>query len=287
MLVREHLPVDFRQTLTSVCEPLAARIVAKRHARRSCLTVGLCGAQGSGKSTIAFFLKILLEAHGLNVAVLSIDDFYLTRAQRNVLAARVHPLLATRGVPGTHDIELALAVLQSLCNVGTTAIPVFDKSRDDRRPWADWSMFAGPAQVIILEGWCVGAAPQDEDDLVEPVNALEQTLDVDGSWRRYVNTVLAGDYQRLFAALDWLVMLAAPGFEVVHGWRLEQEQRLQQRFMAEAGDASQSMSAAQVQDFVAHYERLTRHMLAEMPGRADALVRLDGERRPLALSLND
>ena len=76
-----------------------------------------------------------------------------------------------------------------------------------------------------------------------------------------------------------LVLLTAPEFAIVHRWRLEQETELRRSVAARGGDTSQLMSDAQLRRFVAHYERLTRHVLREMPGRADIVVQLDAERR--------
>lgn len=242
---------------------------------RQPLRIGICGAQGSGKSTLCATLQQRLAADGIASASLSLDDFYLTREQRLRLAEDVHPLLRSRGAPGTHDVALAIQVLDALTQTGTVAIPRFDKAVDDRAPREQWERVRAPLRVILFEGWCVGARPQADGQLIAPVNALEAADDADGGWRRYVNARLAGDYQRLFARLDRLVLLAAPGFDVVHGWRLQQEQALRER----VGDASPGlMDAAQIARFIQHYERLTRHLLAEMPARADLLVRLTPQR---------
>jgi D-glycerate 3-kinase len=45
------------------------------------------------------------------------------------------------------------------------------------------------------------------------------------------------------------------------------------------------MAKNEVARFVAHYERLTRHILKEMPGRADLVIRLDATRRVIACDL--
>ncbi|PEQ11139.1 kinase [Novosphingobium sp. PC22D] len=232
--------------------------------------VGICGTQASGKSTLVRAVGERLAARGVRQAVLSIDDIYLTRAERERLAAEVHPLLVTRGPPGTHDVALGQAIFDALVNGEAVPIPRFDKGADDRRPEAEWSLSPADCEVVLFEGWCVGATPQDEAELAEPVNALEVERDPDGTWRRFANQALAGSYQDLFARLDKLVLLAAPGFEIVFDWRLEQERH---------GDGGGRMNAERVAEFIAHYERITRHILAEMPDRADMLVRLDARRR--------
>jgi D-glycerate 3-kinase len=127
-------------------------------------------------------------------------------------------------------------------------------------------------QVLLFEGWCVGARPQPEQQLAEPVNALERESDPDGRWRRFANQQLAGEYQRLFARLDWLILLNAPGFESVLAWRTLQEHKLRDRLVAEGQPLARVMSDGQVARFIAHYERLTRHILEEMPGRADDVI---------------
>ncbi len=279
-LHREHLPADFRLLIERVHAPLAGRIAAAARAQGSCLTVGLCGAQGSGKSTMAAVLCALLANAGVAATALSLDDFYLPRAARLELAGRVHPLLQTRGVPGTHEVSLALQVHAALREPGMIALPAFDKAQDDRRPREQWPEVRGPAQVILLEGWCVGAVAQAPGELVTPVNALEEEDDAQGLWRRYVNDALAGEYRSWFAQIDFLILLRAPGFEVVHRWRLEQEHKLGERLRSEGGDSSRVMDDRSIARFISHYERLTRHIHAEMPARADVVFELDEQRRP-------
>ena len=277
-IAAEGLPPEFADTAQAICAPLADRIVAEAHGPG--FVVGLCGAQASGKSTLTAVLRRMLEERGLKMASLSLDDLYLTRAERQALAREIHPLLATRGVPGTHDVALGLAVLDGLAGPDETLLPAFDKAADDRRPQG--APVAGPVDVVLFEGWCVGAVPQA--DVSAPVNALERDRDPDGRWRSFVNDALAGPYQDLFARIDLLVLLKAPSFEVVLAWRQEQEAKLRARLTREGGDLKRAMTDAQVADFIAHYERLTRHILAEMPGRADMVVALDQQRRPVVMA---
>ena len=234
------------------------------------LIVGICGAQGSGKSTLAE----ALARHFPRTTTLSLDDLYLTRAERAGLARTRHPLFATRGVPGTHDVALGLAKLDALEAGIPTLLPHFDKARDDRAPSDTWPDARTPNDLVIFEGWCVGAVPEAEDALAAPVNDLERIADADGRWRRAVNSALAGSYQALFARLDMLILLAAPDWETVCRWREEQEAGLRQT----AGQGAGIMDEATVERFLQHYERLTRHILQEMPGRADLVLRLSPDR---------
>ncbi len=246
---------------------LAARIAGWQRAAGRPLLVGLSGAQGSGKSTVAAGIATALHAEGLPTAVLSLDDVYLTRADRLVLASEVHPLLATRGPPGTHYLALAHDVLDALLAGKAVAVPRFDKPADDRAAVADWPVVKAPA-VVLFEGWCLGARPLAEAPA--PMNALEAEEDGDGRWRAHVAAALAGPYATLWDRLDRLVLLQAPDWATVCAWRAEQEER------SNAG----SMDAAALARFMMHYERLTRAMLAEPPA-ADVLVALDAQRQPM------
>jgi D-glycerate 3-kinase len=241
------------------------------------VVVGLCGAQGSGKSTMSARLARRLDAAGSPSAVLSLDDFYLTRAERTTLGRTVHPLLETRGVPGTHDLALAQSTIASL--VGQQAVvaaPRFDKTLDDRAAPATWPTYQAPVSVVILEGWCVGARPIPDEDLLQPINALERDEDADGTWRRHVNAALHGDYHALFDKLDLRVLLRAPDFACVHGWRLEQEMGLARM----DSQSMPAMDAPAVARFIAHYERLTRWIIADEP--ADLVIEIGSDRTPIA-----
>ena len=272
--MEQHVLKDLAHSLPG---PLAERIAGWARGRGTPLVVGLCGPQGSGKSTLAALLVERLQARGLKVAALSIDDLYLTRAERLDLARDAHPLLATRGVPGTHDVALGLSTLDALARPGDVALPRFDKAADDRAPRTDWPVFAGPADVVLLEGWCVGARARPPAALAVPVNALERDEDPDGTWRAFANAALAGPYAELFARLDRLVLLLAPDFTVVRAWRGEQEARLRERL----ADPGRTMDDPALDRFVAHYERLTRWIAEDLPAVADIVVRLDERRRPL------
>ncbi len=224
--------------------------------------VGLCGPPGAGKSSIGR----AMAATGERVATLSLDDLYFARAVRARRAAAIHPLLATRGVPGTHDVALGVDVLARLVAGERVALPRFDKAADAPRPIADWPV-VDRIDVVLFEGWCLGAVPQPDADLATPVNTRERDDDPDGAWRRFVNAELAGQYAALFALVDRLILLRAPDFATVVTWRQAAE--------ADNGDV---MSAAEIVAFLATYERLTRWIDAEMPARADLTLDLDAGR---------
>ncbi len=155
--------------------------------------LGICGGQGAGKSSLAAGVVAAAERTGQCAVSLSLDDFYLTRAQRTDLARQVHPLLVTRGVPGTHDVALCIRTIEALLVPGNHQIPRFDKGQDDRQSRDKWDAVAGPFDLVVLEGWCVGAPPQPLGALSAPCNELESSTDPQGVWRGYVNDCLRSD----------------------------------------------------------------------------------------------
>lgn len=245
------------------------------------LVVGICGSQGSGKTTMCAGLRARFEAKGMRTAVLALDDLYLSKARREQLAATVHPLLRTRGVPGTHDIPFGERLLDNLGNAGEIRIPRFDKLRDDLVAPEGWPRLEGPFDLVLFEGWCIGARPEPDNALDAPVNDLERTEDGDGTWRRFVNAQLAGEYARLFGRIGFLVLLAAPAFETVFQWRRQQEDDLARELKNNPRPGARVMSDSDLERFISHYERLTRWILSEMPARAALTVRLDQARRPV------
>ncbi|MBI1358877.1 MAG: kinase [Alphaproteobacteria bacterium] len=231
--------------------------------------VGVAGSQGSGKTT----LVRNLAKQDPTVAAFSLDDVYLPRAYRDLIAADVHPLFATRGPPGTHNLMQLTETLDELQEAGAnsaTRLPAFDKVADNPLPESRRPVFPGRPSLILLDGWCLGATPQTEVELAQPVNELETTEDADGVWRREINANLAGAYQDAFARLDAIVYRRAPGFEVVQSWRCQQEEGLLGRPLDDA-------DRQRIARFVAYFERITRHMMSG-GRRADIEVRLDDGR---------
>jgi len=272
LIEAEGLPADYREVVDRHWRPLSEDIAER--AMSGPLVVGINGAQGAGKSTLCKFLEVLLIEHNQRAATLSLDDLYLTKAERLEAAVDHHPLFATRGVPGTHDPALGLAVIEDFRAGRDLVLPRFDKSVDDRRPQTE--RVVGPLDVLLFEGWFVGAVPQPAAALREPVNRLEAEEDPDGVWRREVNRRLATDYAELFARIDLLVMLKVPDFAAVRRNRALQEDKLRAR----NPDAPGLMDAAALKRFLDQDERLTLHMFAEMPARADILIEIGPDQRP-------
>jgi len=279
--IEQHrLPEVFIDTIGEYYLPLAQWLNTHRPANRTWI-VGLNGAQGTGKSTLSAVLKIILEEnYNCNTAIISLDDLYLPRAGRKVLAQTIHPLLQTRGVPGTHDTGLGIRLLHQLSNLKagqTLLLPRFDKTRDEPMAEDKWETFTGPADVVIFEGWCMGSPAEAEEALTKPINELEAQEDKNGLWRHYVNDKLQTSYRELFAYNDLLIMLKAPNFESIHRWRWQQEQKLAASVAVDHALKKdfQLMDKAGITRFIQHYERLTRHNLAQLPEQADILLTLN------------
>lgn len=241
------------------------------------LIYGISGPQGSGKSTIAAASAKQFSEAGLKVAVLSIDDLYFGREERRRIAARSHPLFITRGPPGTHDVERGISILETLRSRRPARLPRFSKAMDELAPMSAWTEAAGDLDLLIFEGWCIGALPVTAADLERPINVLEEYFDANGRWRLAVNTALAGRYQQLFAQIERLAYLRPPTFDIVKDWRWQLERSLAAD--RDPAEAPGLLDEDEIDFFVQHYERITRRMMADLPSRADLFLQLDERRR--------
>ena len=289
-VARHDLPADYQESVSKVVAPLAKDLKDFQQRSGRPVIVGISGAQGTGKTTLAVFLTEWLERElGVATVCLSLDDMYLSKTERDKLAQEVHPLFATRGVPGTHDVGLAQRTLKVLADPDpwqSIALPAFDKARDDRAPKEEWRIVDAPADIVLFEGWCMGARSQSAAALAGAVNALEAEEDKAGTWRRQVNEHLKTDYAELFRRLDLLVMLRVPSFARVFEWRAVQEKKLRERLLGNSSSRSAELgqTPGELVRFIQHYERLTRHMLETMPGYSDAVIDLDDQHRMISLA---
>lgn len=274
----ERLPSGYADAALNWFIPLAELMIRHQQRADKTLFVGLNGCQGAGKSTLTQFLKYYIEqSQGKRVAILSIDDFYFSQLQRQQLANKVHPLLQTRGVPGTHDIQLLSTTLQAIdSGVEQVLLPRFNKATDNPFPISQWPTVSEPVDILILEGWCWGAESESDVALVEPVNDLERKEDPKGVWRQYVNQQLKTHYQPLYKMMDFWLLLQAPSFDCVYQWRLEQEHRLAAKAST---DKSAVMTDQQVHRFIQHYQRLTQHILRDSKQRYDVTLQLNTTRQ--------
>ncbi|MCJ8352186.1 HAD-IIB family hydrolase [Moritella sp.] len=272
--IRSHQYSALAQTVTNA---------EHSHNKQTPVLLGINGCQGSGKSTLADYLATYLTSeYKMNVAVLSLDDFYYSHQQRKNLSVHEHHLLQTRGVPGTHNLSLAhdtLDKLQSANNKSApVALPRFNKTTDNPYPESEWPVIYGAVDVIILEGWCLGVQAQTEEALFEPVNSLEATKDKYGVWRRYVNNQIKHHYAALYERLDMLVMLKAPSFDTVYQWRLAQELKLKQQALTLSTPLERVMTESEIKLFTAYFQRLTEHGLTTLPTLCNWVFELDTHR---------
>ena len=257
--------------------PICEKIHHDYQKNKKIKIIGLTGGQGAGKSTITQIIKLILNyKYNLKVVYFSIDDFYKTLKERNKLSKNVHKLFKTRGVPGTHDTKLLKKTFSDLVkkNFKPVSIPSFDKSKDDRVPKKKWKKIYKQPQIIIFEGWCVGAMPQKNKNLIKSINTLEKNEDAKLLWRNRVNKELKNEYRKIFNKIDRLIFLKVPNFKCVYKWRLLQEKKLQL-----TSKGKKIMSPVQVRQFIMYYERITMQMLKDLTGKAYAVLYLDKKHR--------
>ena len=233
----------------------------------------LSGSQGSGKSTLGKLLKLVIEKfYKKKVMLLSIDDYYLSKNERIKLSKKIHPLLLTRGVPGTHDIKALKYHINQFQNQNfPISTPLFNKLKDDI---SKKRKVINNAQILLLEGWCCGSAPIANQYLLKNINSLENTYDKNTNWRKYYNSLLRNEYKSVFSLFDKKIYIQAPSFKYVLQWRYSQEKR----------NASNSynkniMNKAKLKEFIQHYEKLTKWMMLTMPNQADILIKINSNQK--------
>ncbi len=273
----EHrIPAQLADTALTVYLPLTIGLFHDDNEHKP-QVLGISGGQGSGKSTMASFIRFFAEQiFDLKAVILSIDDIYLTKDERQKLANTVHPLLATRGVPGTHDIHLGKQLIESLLTAEddkTTNIVRFDKLSDDRLPEEHWESFTGRPDFVIFEGWCIGAEAQPTDQLTFPINTLESEEDKGGTWRHWVNQQLTDTYPELFDLIDQQIYIKVPSIDSVYNWRQEQEEGLKKSDKNKV--RAKGMTGDELQRFIMHYQRITEYMVGSMTKKADWYISLD------------
>ena len=250
--------------------------IAKKANKKKPLIIGLAGGQGSGKTTISSILTLILKKYfKLNVFKVSIDDFYKTRRDRKLLSRNKHPLLMTRGVPGTHDIDLMLNFFKKVKSkkFKNLEVPKFNKAIDDRCKKSLWYKLKSKPDVVIFEGWCVGAKAQTNKQLKISINSLERVYDHGIEWRSYVNNQLKTQYKTLFKQLDGLLYLKAKNFNILRNWRLKQERKL----LAQTKNKKnlKIMSSGDVISFMQTYQRITQQMFKDAIKSSSIIVNLN------------
>tara|TARA_B100000029_G_scaffold470351_1_gene509118 strand:+ start:500 stop:1426 length:927 start_codon:yes stop_codon:yes gene_type:complete len=254
--------------------PISFWIEKKYKEKGKTLFLGLSGGQGSGKTTTTAILKIILNKFfKRNVYITSIDHFYKTFHERNMLSKQVHSLLKTRGVPGTHDIDLVKNFFTNIKKnkFKKLKIPKFDKSTDDRLNYKYWSRINKKPEIVLFEGWCVGAKPQSSNLIKKPINILEAKEDKNLIWRKYVNEKLKKKYKKVFSMIDHFLFMKVPNFDMVFKWRLLQEQKLKER----SNLSKKIMTHNQIKRFIMFYQRITLQMIKDLSKSASIIIFLN------------
>ena len=250
--------------------------ISKKSTKKRPFFVGLAGGQGTGKTTISSLIKIILTKYfKLKVFRISIDDFYKTRKERINLSKRVHPMLLTRGVPGTHDINMMLSFFRKTKSkkFKRLRLPTFNKAIDDRFSRKRWYDLKVRPDVIIFEGWCVGAKSEKNNTLKKNINFLEKAKDQKQIWRKYVNQQLKSKYKNLYSQLNCLIYLRAKNFSLLQKWRLKQERKLW--LQSKTKSNLKIMSRGDVINFMQTYQRITQNMFRYMPKYASIIFNLN------------
>ena len=250
--------------------------ISKKVDKKKPLLIGLAGGQGSGKTTISSILSIILKKYfKLNVFIISIDDFYKTRKDRKLLSKKKHSLLMTRGVPGTHDIDLMLKFFKKIKSkkFRSLEVPKFNKAMDDRCKKSLWYKLKFKPDVVIFEGWCVGAKPQTTKQLKKSINSLEKVYDQGLKWRTHVNNQLKTKYKTLFNQLDGLLYLKAKNFNLLRNWRLKQERKLW--IQTKNKKNLKIMNNGDVINFMQTYQRITQQMFKDSIKSSSIIMNLN------------
>ena len=261
------------KNLKKIYIPISFWINNKCKKKGRTLFLGLSGSQGSGKTMVTSILQIILKKFfKKNIYIISIDDFYKTLRDRNRMSQQKHSLFKTRGVPGTHDINLIknFFISAKRKKFKKIKLPKFNKSIDDRSKKNYWHNINKRPEIIILEGWCVGAKPQIISSLRKPINILERHEDKDLIWRKYANEKLKKEYKEIFAMIDYFIFMKVPNFKIVFKWRLLQENKLRKKLHYK----KKIMTYSAIKRFIMFYQRITLQMMKDLSKSASIVLLL-------------
>lgn len=243
----QQQPGQLLETLWNLWLPLAIQLVSYRQQLDRPFIQGVLGGQGTGKTTLGEVLRLILRQLDYSMLSLSLDDLYKTYSDRCILRQQ-DPRLIWRGPPGTHDVELGLAVLDRLRipNLNTEIeIPRYDKSAysgaGDR---SDPEIVENP-DIVLFEGWFVGVRPIESlrfDSAPPPI--LTQA---DRQFAHDMNIRLK-DYLPLWERLDRLIVLYPVDYRLSLEWRKQAEHK-----MIAAGKAG--MTDVEIEQFVNYFWR--------------------------------
>ncbi|MBE9229826.1 glycerate kinase [Phormidium sp. LEGE 05292] len=233
------------ETLWELWLPLAIQLATWRRDLPRPLIQGILGGQGTGKTTLAAILRLILKLMGYETLSISIDDLYKTYAERQELQKQ-DPRLIWRGPPGTHDVKLGIEVLNQLRQQQTPVeIPRFDKSMKQGAGDRTTPEIVQKADIVLFEGWFVGVRPIDRttfDSAPAPIVTLNER-----TFARDINFKLQ-EYVPLWELLDRLITLYPVDYRLSLEWRKQAEQE-----MIAAG--KNGMTDEEIEQFVAYFWR--------------------------------
>jgi len=236
----------------------------------------IAGSQGSGKSSLSKLIKLYLEKFCYkSVVIISMDDFYLSKNQRTQLSKNIHPLFLTRGVPGTHDLELMNKKIKQILNKEFPIyLPIFDKVSDSRKRTYKKIL---KADVVIFEGWCAGSQPVDQNYLQKNFNNLEKHKDKNFIWRNSYNKYL-NEYQKLFSQFNFFIYFQFNQWDHVLNWKYKQELELR--------DKKKDLGLKKyLREFIQYYEKVSKWMHLKVPKYCNILIKLDAHQKIKSINL--
>ena len=240
----------------------------------------ISGSQGIGKTTILKVIrKNFYTYFGKRILALSLDDFYYTKEIRKKLSKKIHPLMLTRGVPGTHDIKKILNIIEKFRDSKyPIKIPIFDKLKDSRINKK--RIIYKKADILILEGWCCGTTKINSRYLLNNINHLEEKLDKKFIWRNYYNNKLKYEYKKLFDQFHGLIYFRTSTFSNVFKWRMKQEMKMINN------NNKIGMNKSEIGFFIQHYEKITKWMMKSLPKKANITLIIDKNQKIKKINLN-
>ena len=239
----------------------------------------ISGSQGCGKTTLLKLIKNNFKNfYNIDPLCISLDDYYLTKKQRNDLSKRIHPLLQTRGVPGTHATGKITKTLQLFDKKKyPIKIPKFDKLNDDRL--SSSQIITSKKNMIFLEGWCCGCPPLSNSFLQKNLNKIEKA-DSEYIWRKYYNKKLKKEYKLIFNHFEYLIYFKIPSFDCVLKWRIKQEKRL--KFNKKKN--INCMNKIEIKDFISYYEKITKWMMKNTLSNSNLIIKINKNQKIQSIS---
>lgn len=269
--------LDIMSLLWKFWLPLAIYLKEEKSKQKSTLIQGILGGQGTGKTTLSHILCLILKQLDYQTITISIDDFYKTYEERQKLK-KIDPRFIWRGPPGTHDIDLAINVLNQLKNPNNSnsiLIPRFDKSLWNGQGDRIEPETINHPDIVLFEGWFLGVRPIDNsqfNDAPLPIKTEE-----DRQFAKDINEQLKA-YLPLWEKLDRLMILYPQDYHLSQQWRKQAEEKMK-------SSGKTGMSDQEVEDFVNYFWKALHPQLfitplAKNPHLVDLVITIDKNHRP-------